>query len=189
MATNQNIVIRLMADTASYEASMTRAGSTARSVASGMENTGRKSALITSGLTAAGLAVTAFGVASVKMAADFDEQMSTVPGKLRSTAAQLSQLREAALQAGASTVYTAAESAGAINDLAKAGMSVSDILSGGLTASLNLAAAGQMDVGNAAEYMSQALTMFHLSGKDATSTADALAAGRGQGRGRRLGLW
>ncbi|RHI94337.1 phage tail tape measure protein [Bifidobacterium adolescentis] len=177
MATNQNIVIRLMADTASYEASMTRAGSTARSVASGMENTGRKSALITSGLTAAGLAVTAFGVASVKMAADFDEQMSTVQANSGATAAQLSQLREAALQAGASTVYTAAESADAINDLAKAGMSVSDILSGGLTASLNLAAAGQMDVGNAAEYMSQALTMFHLSGKDATSTADALAAG------------
>ena len=177
MAANQNIVIRLMADTASYEASMTRAGSTARSVASGMENTGRKSALITSGLTAAGLAAAAFGVASVKMAADFDEQMSTVQANSGATAAQLSQLREAALQAGASTVYTAAESAGAINDLAKAGMSVSDILSGGLTASLNLAAAGQMDVGEAAEYMSQALTMFHLSGKDATSTADALAAG------------
>ena len=177
MATNQNIVIRLMADTASYEASMTRAGSTARSVASGMENTGRKSALITSGLTAAGLAVAAFGVASVKMAADFDEQMSTVQANSGATTSQLGQLREAALQAGASTVYTAAESAGAINDLAKAGMSVSDILSGGLTASLNLAAAGQMDVGNAAEYMSQALTMFHLSGKDATSTADALAAG------------
>lgn len=177
MAANQNIVIRLMADTASYEASMTRAGSTARSVASGMENTGRKSALVTSGLTAAGLAAAAFGVASVKMAADFDEQMSTVQANSGATTAQLGQLREAALQAGASTVYTASESAGAINDLAKAGMSVSDILSGGLTASLNLAAAGQMDVGEAAEYMSQALTMFHLSGKDATSTADALAAG------------
>jgi TP901 family phage tail tape measure protein len=177
MAANQNIVIRLMADTASYEASMTRAGSTARSVASGMEHTGRKSALVASGLTTAGLAATAFGVASVKMAADFDEQMSTVQANSGATTAQLGQLREAALQAGASTVYTASESAGAINDLAKAGMSVSDILSGGLTASLNLAAAGQMDVGEAAEYMSQALTMFHLSGKDATSTADALAAG------------
>ena len=69
MAENKNIVIRLMADTASYEAAMTRAGSTAKTVASGMENTGRKSALITSGLTAAGLAAAAFGVASIKMAA------------------------------------------------------------------------------------------------------------------------
>ena len=51
MAENKNIVIRLMADTASYEAAMTRAGSTAKTVASGMENTGRKSALIASGMT------------------------------------------------------------------------------------------------------------------------------------------
>ena len=78
MAENKNIVIRLMADTASYEAAMTRAGSTAKTVASGMEHTGRKSALIASGMTAAGLAVAAFGVAAVKMAADFDRQMSTV---------------------------------------------------------------------------------------------------------------
>nr|DAE20787.1 MAG TPA: minor tail protein [Siphoviridae sp. ctB9E3] len=166
-----------MADTASFETKMAAAGKTASSIGTSMEASGRKSALITSGLTAAGLAVAAFGVASVKMAADFDQQMSTVQANSGATSAELSQLRQAALDAGASTVYTAAESAGAINDLAKAGMSVSDILSGGLTASLNLAAAGQMDVGDAAEYTSQALTMFHLKGSDATSTADALAAG------------
>jgi TP901 family phage tail tape measure protein len=177
LASNQNIVIRLMADTASFETKMAAAGKTASSIGTSMEASGRKSALITSGLTAAGLAVAAFGVASVKMAADFDQQMSTVQANSGATSAELSQLRQAALDAGASTVYTAAESAGAINDLAKAGMSVSDILSGGLTASLNLAAAGQMDVGDAAEYTSQALTMFHLKGSDATSTADALAAG------------
>ena len=177
MADNRNIVVRLMADTSQYEASLAKAGKSAETLAGGLEKSGSKTGLITKGITAAGLAVAAFGVASVKMAADFDEQMSTVQANSGATASQLSQLREAALQAGASTVYTAAESAGAINDLVKAGMSVSDILSGGLTASLNLAAAGQMDVGDAAEYMSQALTMFHLTGKDATSTADALAAG------------
>lgn len=177
MADNKNIVVRLMADTSQYEASLAKAGKSTEELAGGLEKSGSKTGIVTKGITAAGLAVAAFGVASIKMAADFDEQMSTVQANSGATTAQLGQLREAALQAGASTVYTAAESAGAINDLAKAGMSVSDILSGGLTASLNLAAAGQMDVGNAAEYMSQALTMFHLSGKDATSTADALAAG------------
>jgi TP901 family phage tail tape measure protein len=177
MADNKNIVVRLMADTSQYEASLAKAGKSTEELAGGLEKSGSKTGIVTKGITAAGLAVAAFGVASIKMAADFDEQMSTVQANSGATTAQLGQLREAALQAGASTVYTASESAGAINDLAKAGMSVSDILSGGLTASLNLAAAGQMDVGNAAEYMSQALTMFHLSGKDATSTADALAAG------------
>ena len=177
MADNKNIVVRLMADTSQYEASLAKACKSTEELAGGLEKSGSKTGIVTKGLTAAGLAVAAFGVASIKMAADFDEQMSTVQANSGATSAQLGQLREAALQAGASTVYTASESAGAINDLAKAGMSVSDILSGGLTASLNLAAAGQMNVGDAAEYMSQALTMFHLSGKDAASTADALAAG------------
>lgn len=183
MAENKNIVIRLMADTASYEASMTRAGSTARTVASGMENTGRKSALIASGMTAAGLAVAAFGVAAVKMAADFDQQMSTVQANTGATSAQMDQLRAAAIEAGASTVYSASDSADAINDLGKAGMSVTDILNGGLSGALNLAASDGMAVGDAAEYMANALSMFHLKGSQASQVADTLAAGAGKAVG------
>lgn len=183
MAENKNIVIRLMADTASYEASMTRAGSIARSVASGMENTGRKSALIASGVTAAGLAVAAFGVAAVKMAADFDQQMGTVQANTGAASAQMDQLRAAAIEAGASTVYSASDSADAINDLGKAGMSVTDILTGGLTGALNLAASDGMAVGDAAEYMANALSMFHLKGSQASQVADTLAAGAGKAVG------
>ena len=183
MAENKNIVIRLMADTASYEAAMTRAGSTAKTVASGMENTGRKSALITSGLTAAGLAAAAFGVASIKMAADFDQQMSTVQANTGATSAQMDQLRAAAIEAGASTVYSASDSADAINDLGKAGMSVTDILTGGLSGALNLAASDGMAVGDAAEYMANALSMFHLKGSQASQVADTLAAGAGKAVG------
>lgn len=183
MAENKNIVIRLMADTASYEAAMTRAGSTARTVASGMENTGRKSALIASGMTAAGLAVAAFGVAAVKMAADFDQQMSTVQANTGATSAQMDQLRAAAIEAGASTVYSASDSADAIDDLGKAGMSVTDILTGGLSGALNLAASDGMAVGDAAEYMANALSMFHLKGSQASQVADTLAAGAGKAVG------
>jgi len=183
LAENKNIVIRLMADTASYEAAMTRAGSTARTVASGMEHTGRKSALIASGMTAAGLAVAAFGVAAVKMAADFDQQMSTVQANTGATSAQMDQLRAAAIEAGASTVYSASDSADAINDLGKAGMSVTDILTGGLSGALNLAASDGMAVGDAAEYMANALSMFHLKGSQASQVADTLAAGAGKAVG------
>lgn len=183
MAENKNIVIRLMADTASYEAAMTRAGSTAKTVASGMEHTGRKSALIASGMTAAGLAVAAFGVAAVKMAADFDQQMSTVQANTGATSAQMDQLRAAAIEAGASTVYSATDSADAINDLGKAGMSVTDILTGGLSGALNLAASDGMAVGDAAEYMANALSMFHLEGSQASQVADTLAAGAGKAVG------
>lgn len=166
MAENKNIVIRLMADTASYEAAMTRAGSTARTVASGMEGTGRKSALIASGMTA-----------------DFDQQMSTVQANTGATSAQMDQLRAAAIEAGASTVYSASDSADAINDLGKAGMSVTDILNGGLSGALNLAASDGMAVGDAAEYMANALSMFHLKGSQASQVADTLAAGAGKAVG------
>ncbi len=183
MAENKSVVIRLMADTASYEAAMTRAGSTAKTVASGMEGTGRKSALIASGMTAAGLAVAAFGVAAVKMAADFDQKMSTVQANTGATSAQMDQLRAAAIEAGASTVYSASDSADAINDLGKAGMSVTDILTGGLSGALNLAASDGMAVGDAAEYMANALSMFHLKGSQASQVADTLAAGAGKAVG------
>ncbi|MFR1605594.1 MAG: phage tail tape measure protein [Bifidobacterium pseudocatenulatum] len=182
LAENKNIVIRLMADTASYEAAMTRAGSTAKTVASGMENTGRKSALIASGMTAAGLAVAAFGVAAVKMAADFDQQMSTVQANTGATSAN----GPAACRSHRSRSFHGLFRFGLrrrINDLGKAGMSVTDILTGGLSGALNLAASDGMAVGDAAEYMANALSMFHLKGSQASQVADTLAAGAGKAVG------
>ena len=95
----------------------------------------------------------------------------------------MDQLRAAAIEAGASTVYSASDSADAINDLGKAGMSVTDILTGGLTGALNLAASDGMAVGDAAEYMANALSMFHLKGSQASQVADTLAAGAGKAVG------
>ena len=45
--------------------------------------------------------------------------MSTVQANTGATGAELDQLRQAAIEAGASTVYSASESADAINDLAR----------------------------------------------------------------------
>lgn len=183
MADNKNIVVRLMADTSQYEASLAKAGKSTETLAGGLEKSGSKTGLVTKGITAAGLAVAAFGVASIKMAADFDEQMSTVQANSGATTAQLGQLRAAAIEAGASTVYSASDSADAINDLGKAGMSVTDILTGGLTGALNLAASDGMAVGDAAEYMANALSMFRLKGSQASQVADTLAAGAGKAVG------
>lgn len=183
MADNKNIVVRLMADTSQYEASLAKAGKSTEELAGGLEKSGSKTGIVTKGITAAGLAVAAFGVASIKMAADFDQQMSTVQANTGATSAQMDQLRAAAIEAGASTVYSASDSADAINDLGKAGMSVTDILTGGLTGALNLAASDGMAVGDAAEYMANALSMFHLKGSQASQVADTLAAGAGKAVG------
>ncbi|QSY57786.1 phage tail tape measure protein [Bifidobacterium imperatoris] len=115
--------------------------------------------------------------------------MSTVQANTGASAAELDKLRQAAIDAGANTVYNAQEAADAINELGKAGMSTTDILSGGLSGALNLAASDGMQVSEAAELMSSAMAQFNLTGKQAGNVADALAAGAGkaQGSARDLG--
>lgn len=180
---NRNITVRLLADTSNFTAGMAKVSGESQKAATTMEAAGGKSKLITTGIAAAGVAATALGVAAVRMAADFDASMSTVQANTGASADEMNQLRQAAIDAGADTIYSATESADAINELGKAGLSTSDILSGGLSGALNLAASDGMEVGQAAEYMSSAMAQFNLTGADATHIADLLAAGAGEALG------
>lgn len=186
---NRNITVRLLADTSKFTAGMAKVSAEAEKTSTTMEASGGKTKLLTAGIAAAGIAATALGVAAVRMAADFDAGMSTVQANTGASADEMSLLRQAAIDAGASTVYSATDAADAINELGKAGMSTSDILSGGLTGALDLAASDGMEVAEAAELMSSAMAQFNLTGADATRIADALAAGAGkaQGSARDLG--
>lgn len=180
---NRNITVRLLADTSNFTAGMAKVSGESQKAATTMEAAGGKTKLITTGVAAAGVAATALGVAAIKMAADFDASMSTVQANTGASADEMAQLRQAAIDAGADTIYSATESADAINELGKAGLLTSDILSGGLSGALNLAASDGMEVGQAAEYMSSAMAQFNLTGADATHIADLLAAGAGEALG------
>lgn len=127
-------------------------------------------------------AVLASGVA-IKKFADFDQSMSNVAATGEDARGSIDQLRQAALDAGAETAFSATEAAGAIEELAKAGVSASDILNGGLDGALDLAAAGGLEVGEAAEIAASAMTQFGLKGQDVTHIADLLAAGAGKAQG------
>lgn len=187
---NRNITVRLLADTSNFTAGMAKVSGESQKTATTMEAAGGKSKLITTGIAAAGVAATALGVAAVRMAADFDASMSTVQANTGASADEMNQLRQAAIDAGADTIYSVTESADAINELGKAGLSTSDILSGGLSGALNLAASDGMAVGDAAELMATTLKQFNLTGAESTQVADALAAGAGKavGSAHDLGL-
>lgn len=189
-ALNKNITVRLRADASNFNASIKAAGANAQQLAEGMEQSGRKTSLLTTGLAAAGMAAGALGVAAIKTASDFDASMSGVQSVTRASAAEMDLLRQAAIDAGADTIYSASEAAAGITELGKAGLSTTDILSGGLSGALDLAASEGMDVGEAAELMSSTLSQFNLSGSRAADVADALAAGAGnaQGSARDLGM-
>jgi TP901 family phage tail tape measure protein len=128
-------------------------------------------------LLTAGLAVAS------KAAMDFDAQMSNVQAATHESAANMDLLRQAALDAGESTVFSATESAQAIEELSKAGVSTADILGGGLTGALDLAAAGGIGVAEAAGIAATALKQFNLNGSDMAHVADLLAAGAGKAMG------
>jgi len=129
-----------------------------------------------------GLALTGMAGVAVKKFADFDHAMSAVEATGDDAKKSIDALREAAL-AASEQGFTPKDAAQGIENLAKAGVSASDILSGALTGSLDLAAAGSLGVAEAAETTSVALTQFNLGGEKATHVADLLAAGAGKAMG------
>lgn len=142
------------------------------------------------GFESLGRAAVGFGAAmalgvgvAISKWAEFDQQMSYVQAATHETAGNMDLLRQAALDAGARTVFSATEAAAAIEELGKAGVSTQDILSGGLDAALDLAAAGGLSVAEAAGIAATALKTFNLEGEDMSHVADLLAAGAGKAMG------
>lgn len=129
----------------------------------------------TTGKIGIGLAL-GFGLI-VKSAMDFDKEMSAVGSVAEASSRQLEGLRQAALNAGRDTAYTATQAATAEEELAKAGVSTADILGGALKGSLSLAAAGSVDLATAATIAAQAMNEFQLKGTDVGHIADVLTAG------------
>ena len=145
----------------------------------------KKQAFTQLGASAMGFgAAAAAGVGlAISRFADFDQQMSYVQAATHETATNMNLLRDAALDAGARTVYSATEAAGAIEELSKAGVETADVLAGGLDGALDLAAAGGLGVAQAAGIAATALKTFKLEGKDMAHVADLLAAGAGKAMG------
>ncbi|MFJ1653704.1 phage tail tape measure protein [Streptomyces sp. NPDC088337] len=120
--------------------------------------------------------VGAFAVAAAS-AARFDKEMSNVRAVTGASGKEFERLRKAALNASQTTVYTATQAAEAEAELARAGISTSDIIGGALKGSLDLAASGQLSLGEAAITSAQAMNTFGLAGKDVGHIADVLSAG------------
>src|SRR4051812_15620253 len=86
-------------------------------------------ALVSKALVIGGTASVAGGLAySVKKAADFEQQLSSLGAVADATGRQMGQLRKQALKAGADTKFSALEAAQAQTELAKGGLSVAQIM-------------------------------------------------------------
>ena len=181
----RTVGVRLQAEVSGYMASLRQASRATRDFASELDKAARAGHLdaVADQAGRAGLALAGIAGAAVTMAAKFDKAMSSVQAATHASGAELEQLRDAAVQAGGDTAYSATEAAHAIEELAKAGVETTDILGGGLSGALSLAAAGEIDVAEAAEVAASTLTQFRLRGRDVGHVADLLAAAAGKAQG------
>lgn len=178
--TTRTVAVRYRADVDGYMAGMRRMQSATSDFGKRAQSTAKSQSQewgqVSTAMLAAGAALTVGLGMMVKRAADFEQGMSRVGAVTDASASQMKALSTAALEAGEDTIFSATEAAAAQEELAKAGVSTADILGGALKGSLDLAAAGGLDLASAAEIAAQSMNLFNLEGEDVTHIADVLTA-------------
>jgi TP901 family phage tail tape measure protein len=124
--------------------------------------------------TVGGAVAAIMGVA-VTQAAQFEKKLSDIKSVSGANASEMEELAELAKKAGESTAFSASEAAAGIEELIKAGLSVEQVLNGGLTGALDLAAAGELALADAAAIASTALNSFRDDGLSVSDAANVLA--------------
>lgn len=137
---------------------------------------GANGELKTLGLAYMALSVAMAGVIAkaVETAATFEQSMAKVKAISGATAEEFENLRNQALELGATTVFTASQSADAMGFLAMAGFKTTQIMEA-MPGVLNLAAAGQMEIARTADIASNILTGFQLEAGETSRVVDVLA--------------
>lgn len=123
----------------------------------------------------ASTAVSAVGGYVTKVGADFESAMSEVSAISGATGSELDALTQKAKEMGASTKFSASESAEAFKYMAMAGWETSDMLDG-ISGVMNLAAASGEDLAEVSDIVTDAITAFGLQASDSAHFADVLAA-------------
>lgn len=124
-----------------------------------------------------GLAIGAAGVGiafdAFKTAADFESAMSRVGALSGATRAEMALLTQNAKDLGATTVFSASEAAQGMQFLAMAGYKTNEIIAA-MPGLLDTAAAGQTELGETADIVSNILSGFGLQASETGRVADVL---------------
>lgn len=139
---------------------------------------GVKGALV-AGMAGAGLAGAAALASSIGQAGDFEAAVNNLASVAGDSLAQagfaFEDVSNKALQLGQSTAFSASQSIAAMTELVKGGVPVADVMGDATEATLNLAAAGQLELATAAEIVAKQLGVWGDQGVTATQVTDLLA--------------
>ena len=113
-------------------------------------------------------------VSSIRVAMDFEKAMSGVQAKVGGTSAEIAELNKLARDLGRTTQFSAKEAAEGMDFLAMAGFKANEIVAA-MPGLLNLAAAGNLELGTAADIASNILGGLNMEASETVRVADVLA--------------
>ncbi|MDU1212748.1 phage tail tape measure protein [Finegoldia magna] len=115
------------------------------------------------------------GIKSVKTASEFEAAMSKVKAISGATGGDFKRLEDIAKKMGATTKFTAIDSAEALKYMGMAGWKTDQMIAG-LPPIMNLAAASGENLGTVSDIVTDSLTAFGMKATDAARFSDVLAA-------------
>lgn len=144
-------------------------GKFADTLGSGLTTIGDQISSVGSRLTTAiTLPLAAAAGASIKFGAEFDKGMSNVKAVSGATAEEFQEMRDAAIDWGEKTVYTATEASDALYYMGLAGWDANESVAA-LGPVLNLAAAGNLELGRTSDIVTDAMTALQISAEGYTN--------------------
>ena len=175
--TDKTAVVTLKANVQGFISDMKRAkgefsvtGKAARDLADDLDHIGNRSAVAGAAL-GAGLMV----IANVYR--KYDAALSDFRAITGATEEQVALMGETAQRVGQMYGISAHEAADGATALAKAGVSVKDVLTGGMEGAIALSATGSLELADAAEIAAIAMNQFNMQGKDIPRVADMMSKG------------
>lgn len=159
-----------------YKGSGTRqASKDLDSFSSKLQSAGSKTMAVGAGMTAGLTApIVGVGAAVLTLGGDFEQSMNRVQAVSGASASEFSDLRDMAKQLGATTMFSASQAAEGMNFLAMAGFSATETMEA-LPGVLDLAAAGAVDLGVAADIASNILSGYGMEASEIGRLNDVLA--------------
>jgi len=162
-----NLRVVLGLDSTAFQKGMTDAAASLKKIGAEIVKIGRS---LSVRVTAP---VLAFGALTLKTAADFQTAMNKVAAVSGATGDELAALSKQARDLGATTQFSSSEAADAMNFLAMAGYKTDEIL-GAMPDTLRLASAAQLDMGAAADIVTNIMSGYSMQVEDLAHANDVL---------------
>lgn len=170
-----DLFAKISLDTSAYESALKGAKGDASTAGDAIGGIFKKAAgMAVDALKSAGTYAAGFVADSVKTGQDFDVAMSQVAATMGKTVDEIGELRDYAREMGATTKYSATESAEALNYMALAGYDAETSMAM-LPNVMNLASAGCFELQRASDMVTDTQTAFGISIERTTQLVDEMA--------------